>query len=63
MTKIENDLDKSKSLREKQAKEFNKQIENLKSDHKKEVSIMQNSKKNDDNKKHKRFKISGLVVT
>lgn len=39
MTKIENDLDKSKSLREKQAKEFNKQIENLKSEHKKEVSI------------------------
>lgn len=39
MTKIENDLDKSKSIREKQAKEFNKQIDHLKSEHKKEVRI------------------------
>lgn len=40
MTKIENDLDKSKSIREKQAKEFNKQIEHMKSEHKKEVRIV-----------------------
>lgn len=40
MTKVENDLDKSKSIREKQSKEFNKQIEHLKSEHKKEVLII-----------------------
>lgn len=37
MTKVENDLEKSKSLREKQSKEYQKQMELLKNEHKKEV--------------------------
>ena len=40
MSKVENDLSKSKSLREKQAKESQKQIEKLKSYHEKQVKFL-----------------------
>lgn len=38
MNKVENDLEKSKSIREKQSKDFTKQVEQLKVEHRKEVS-------------------------
>ena len=37
MEKVEEDLARSKSLREKQAKEFSRQLEDLKIKHEKEV--------------------------
>jgi hypothetical protein len=37
MNKCETDLEKSRQVREKQAKEFHRQIEELKNEHKKEV--------------------------
>ena len=39
MEKVEEDLARSKSLREKQAKEFSRQLDDLKIKHEKEVSM------------------------
>ena len=47
MTKVESDLQRSKSLREKQAKDFQKQFDDIQNDHRNKIESLKNEFENE----------------
>ncbi len=62
MTKIENDLQRSKMLREKQSKDFQKQLEDVQNENAAKLEQLQNDNENEKLKMKRQFEVEKLAL-